>query len=107
MKHCIQVGSGITISVEDTGSGKPIIFIAGWPFDHRCYEYQFSRLPQHGFRCIGIDMRGYGESSHPWDEYSYDIFAQDIHAVLKHLNIQDATLVGHSMGGAISATYAA
>ncbi len=78
------------------------MFIAGWLFDSRCWEYQFTQLPQHEFRCIGIDMRGYGLSSKPWDDYSYE---DDIHAVLSHLQIKDATLVGHSMGGAISLKY--
>jgi non-heme chloroperoxidase len=107
MNHYVTVEPGVSIFVEDLGAGKPIVFIAGWPFDNRCYEYQFTQLPQHGFRCIGIDIRGYGKSSRPWGVYSYDRFADDIHAVLNHLDVEGATLVGHSMGGAISLRYVA
>lgn len=107
MAHYIEVDSGINLFVEDWGQGKPIVFIAGWPFDHRCYEYQFNEIPKHGFRCIGINMRGYGKSDRPWQDLNYDIFADDILKVLKKLNIENATLVGHSMGGAISMHYVA
>lgn len=103
----VHVDSTTQLFYQDWGSGKPIVFISGWPFDHRCYEYQFTQLPHHGYRCIGIDMRGYGQSDKPWGEYNYTVFADDILKVLRHLNVQDATLVGHSMGGAISITYCA
>lgn len=107
MSHFIEVQKGIKLFVQDWGTGKPIVFISGWPFDHRCYEYQFNQIPNAGFRCIGIDMRGFGKSDKPWGKYNYDIFADDIHKVLEHLNIKDAALLGHSMGGAISLHYAA
>lgn len=101
----INVEPGVDVFVQDWGSGKPIVFISGWPFDHRCYEYQFNQLPKHGYRCIGIDMRGFGKSDRPWQGYDYDTFADDIHKVLRHLNLDHVTLVGHSMGGAISIRY--
>src|SRR3546814_1808199 len=58
-----------------------------------------------GFRCIGIDMRGYGKSDRPWEGYNYDVFADDIHKVLEKLDLRDVTLIGHSMGGAICIRY--
>lgn len=103
----IEVEPNVKIFAQDWGSGKPLVFISGWPFDHRCYEYQFNQLPKHGYRCIGIDMRGFGRSDRPWDGYSYDVFAEDILKVLRQLNVTDATLIGHSMGGAISLRYLA
>jgi pimeloyl-ACP methyl ester carboxylesterase len=33
------------------------------------FEYQFTELPNHGYRCIGIDLRGFGDSDKPWNEY--------------------------------------
>lgn len=107
MSHYITVAENVRIFAQDWGSGKPLVFIPGWPFDHRCYEYQFTQLTQHGFRCIGIDMRGYGRSDRPWGHYNYDIFADDIQAVLEHLKIKNAMLIGHSMGGAIALHYVA
>ncbi len=103
----VQVEQDVKVFVQDWGSGTPLVFISGWPFDHRCYEYQFNQLPKHGFRCIGIDMRGFGKSDRPWNGYTYDVFADDIHKVLHQLNLNNVTLVGHSMGGAISLHYVA
>jgi non-heme chloroperoxidase len=70
------------------------------------FEYQFTELPKHGYRCIGIDLRGFGDSDKPWDGYNYDTMADDVKAVLDTLNIENAALVGFSMGGAnIEATF--
>ena len=66
------------------------------------FEYQFVELPKHGYRCIGIDLRGFGDSDKPWDGYNYNTMADDIKAVLDAVDLQDATLVGFSIGGAIS-----
>ena len=72
--------------------------------NHNIFEYQFTELPKHGYRCIGIDLRGFGDSDKPWDGYNYDIMADDVKVVLDTL-ILDAALVGFSMGGAISIRY--
>lgn len=71
------------------------------------FEYQFTELPKHGYRCIGIDLRGFGDSDKPWDGYNYDIMADDVKVVLDTLTMEDAVLVGFSMGGAISIHYLA
>ena len=86
------------------GTGKPVVFIHGWPVNHSMFEYHFTELPKHGYRCIGIDLRGFGDSDKPWDGYNYDIMADDVRVVLDTL-ILDAALVGFSMGGAISIRY--
>lgn len=103
----VQVDASTQVFVQDWGAGKPIVFISGWPFDHRCYEYQFNQLPKQGYRCIGIDMRGYGKSDKPCGSYSYDVMADDILHVMRHLNLDDVTIAGHSMGGAICINYCA
>lgn len=105
MSHKIKSVSGVNISVEDIGTGKPIVFIHGWPVNHKMFEYQFTELPKHGYRCVGIDLRGFGDSDKPWDGYQYDTMADDVKAVLDTLNLQNVTLVGFSMGGAISSIY--
>jgi pimeloyl-ACP methyl ester carboxylesterase len=103
----IKGANGVGINVEDIGSknGKPVVFIHGWPVNHNMFEYQFTELPKHGYRCIGIDLRGFGESDKPWDGYNYDTMADDVKAVLNNLELHDATLVGFSMGGSISIRY--
>jgi pimeloyl-ACP methyl ester carboxylesterase len=101
----IEIEPNVSLHVRDWGQGRTIVFIPGWPLSHEMYEYQFTQLPQHGYRCVGITPRGFGKSSKPWGEYTYDIFADDIRVVLEKLDLQDVTLAGHSMGGAVALHY--
>ncbi len=77
----VEINDNVFLHIRDWGQGKVIVFIPGWPLGHEMFEYQFTRLPQHGYRCIGISMRGFGKSSKPWGEYTYDVFADDLQAV--------------------------
>ena len=101
----IEVEKNVHLHITDAGEGKPIVLIPGWPLSDEMYEYQYSCLIDHNFRVIGITLRGFGKSSKPYGAYNYDVHAQDIKRVLDQLDIQDATLCGFSMGGAIAASY--
>jgi pimeloyl-ACP methyl ester carboxylesterase len=107
----IPVEDNISIHVEDTsgnGNGKPIIFVHGWPLNHKIFEYQFMFLKNQGYRCIGLDLRGFGMSGKPWKEYNYDNFADDLQKVFNTLMLeQEFVLAGFSMGGAIVMRYVA
>ncbi|SFI83621.1 alpha/beta fold hydrolase [Thermoflavimicrobium dichotomicum] len=109
MGYYITVERNVKIFVEDTdpGHGKPILFIHGWPLNHKMFEYQFDQLPKMGYRCIGVDLRGFGKSDRPWKGYSYNRLADDIRIVIDTLRLEDITLAGHSMGGAIAIRYLA
>lgn len=105
----IPVDNNTALFVEDVGprDGEPILFIHGWPLNHKCFEYQFNQLPKLGYRCIGVDLRGFGQSDKPWFGYTYDRLADDIRIVIDTLGLQAITLTGHSMGGAIAIRYMA
>ncbi len=106
----IEVEKGVRIFVQDLDPGKggrPVVFLHGWPANHKMFEYQFNVLPEYGFRCLGLDQRGFGQSDKPWHGYSYDRLADDLYAVLDALQLEDAALVGFSIGGAISIRYVA
>lgn len=104
----IPVEKGVNIFVEDINPcGRPVLFIHGWPVNRRMFEYQFDQLPQCGFRCIAMDIRGFGKSSKPWEGYSYDTLADDVYCVMEALDLSDTVLVGFSMGGAIATRYMA
>jgi non-heme chloroperoxidase len=60
-----------------------------------------------GYRCIGIDCRGFGLSDKPWNGYDYDRLADDIRVVVDVLQLNNFTLGGHSTGGAICIRYMA
>lgn len=105
----IEVEKDVGIFAEDINpNGKqPIVFIHGWPLEHSTFEYQYNVFPMYGFRCVGIDLRGFGKSSKPWQGYTYDRLAEDIRIVIETMNLKNVILAGHSMGGAISMRYMA
>lgn len=105
----IEVEPGVRIFVEDInpGGSKTVLWIHGWPLNHQTFEYQYDMLPRSGVRCVGIDLRGYGNSSKPWSGYGYDRMADDIRVVVDAMGLSNFTLAGHSMGGAIAIRYMA
>lgn len=109
MGYYITVEKNVNIYVEDLNPDgeNTILFLHGWPGSHRLFEYQFDVLPEMGFRCIGIDTRGFGNSDKPFDGYDYDRLADDVRAVIDVLGLKDITLAGHSTGGAIAIRYMA
>ncbi|KAE9380058.1 Alpha/beta hydrolase protein [Stipitochalara longipes BDJ] len=80
-------------------SGKPVVFSHGWPLNSDNWENQMFFLGNHGYRVIAHDRRGHGRSSQPWDGNEMDTYADDLLAVIEHLDLKDAMLVGHSTGG--------
>ncbi len=104
----ISSGTGkdsVQLYYEDWGSGKPIVFIHGWPSSHEMWEYQLTYFGAKGFRCIAYDRRGFGKSSKPWESYDYNTLASDLKLLMDQLDLQDVTLVGFSMGGGEVARY--
>jgi len=88
----------IEIYYRDHGSGHPVVLIHGYPLNGESWERQERDLLANGFRVVTYDRRGFGNSSHPTIGYDYDTFTGDLNAVLDHLEINDCTLVGFSMG---------
>ncbi|MBU2702548.1 non-heme chloroperoxidase [Sporomusaceae bacterium BoRhaA] len=109
MGYYIRVEKDVKIYVEDLNpeGRETIFFIHGWPANHKMFEYQFSELSYNGYRCIGVDTRGFGKSDKPVKGYSYDRLADDIRCIIEALKLQDITLAGHSTGGAIAIRYMA
>jgi non-heme chloroperoxidase len=95
----------IELHYEDHGSGQPVLLIHGYPLDGDSWERQTRALLGGGYRVITYDRRGFGRSSHPVTGYEYDRFADDLHAVLTHLDLHDVVLVGFSMGTGELARY--
>ena len=97
----VSAPDGVRLYYEEAGSGTPVIFVHEYAGDWRTWEPQmrhFSRL----HRCITFSQRGYLPSDVPTDpaQYSQDIQRDDVIAVLDHLKIDKAHIVGHSMGAA-------
>lgn len=109
MGFYIEVEPGVNIYTEDLNpqGSKTILFVHGWPGNHNLFEYQFDQLPKRGYRCVGMDMRGFGKSDRPWHGYGYDRLADDVRAVIDALDLKNITLGGHSTGGAVVIRYMA
>ena len=88
----------IELYYEDHGSGQPVVLIHGYPLDGSSWEKQTAALLQAGHRVITYDRRGFGKSSKPTEGYDYDTFAADLDTLLTTLDLNDAVLVGFSMG---------
>ena len=90
--------NGINLAYSDQGQGMPLVFLHAFPFNRTMWEPQLKALSNR-FRIITVDLRGHGESDAPLWHYTLDLFADDIRSLLDHLSIQQAVLVGLSMGG--------
>lgn len=91
--------------VKDWGTGRPIIFLHGWPLSSDSWDDQAMALAAAGHRSIAYDRRGFGRSSQPWTGYDYDTLADDLASVIEQTGAKDAVLVGFSMGGGEVARY--
>ena len=87
------------IYYQDYGQGQPVILIHGWPLSHKSWEKQIAFLVENGYRVIAYDRRGFGNSSQPWEAYDYSTLASDLKQLLVELDLNDAVIVGFSMGG--------
>ena len=99
MSHALAK-DGTRLYFEEAGSGTPIIFIHEFAGDHRSWEPQMRFFSRY-FRCIAYNARGYPPSDVPEDgeRYSQAHARDDAMAVLEHLKIDRAHIVGLSMGG--------
>ena len=95
-----ETDDGVKLYFEETGRGEPVIFVHEFAGDHRSWEPQLRHFARR-YRCITYNARGYPPSDVPEDpsRYSQARASADIKAVLDHLGIARAHIVGLSMGG--------
>jgi len=95
----IITSDGTEIFYKDWGSGQPIVFSHGWPLSSDDWDNQMLFFLAQGYRVIAADRRGHGRSSQTGDGHDMDHYADDLAAVVEHLDLHDAIHVGHSTGG--------
>ena len=88
---------GAELYYEDTGQGRPLIFLHGYTLDGRQWNREVSHFSS-SYRTITLDARGHGRSTLPPGEVSPDLFWQDVVALMDHLDIPSAVICGLSMG---------
>ncbi len=92
---------GATLYYEESGEGKPFIFLHGASWDIRQWKRQVEHFSSK-YRVITLDARGHGKSSLPLGEISPDVFWQDVLAMMDFLKISKAIICGLSMGGHVA-----
>src|SRR3954454_24619152 len=101
----MQIDSGgVTLDVQVEGDGQPVVLLHGFPDTKRLWSKQVPALVDAGFQVIVPDQRGYGASDKPAyvEAYSIPFLAIDATAILDHLGIERAHVVGHDWGSAVA-----
>lgn len=92
---------GVSIAYADYGQGdKTLVFVHGWSCDSRYWNKQIDYFAKN-YRVLTIDMAGHGNSGTARDVFSVKAFGQDVAAVLDAADVNNAVLIGHSMGGSV------
>jgi pimeloyl-ACP methyl ester carboxylesterase len=88
----------LKVHYKSLGEGKTaVVFVHGWCCDHTVWREQAAALDGK-VRMLFIDLPGYGKSDKPRIDYTMDVFAKGVDAVLRDAGVEQAILVGHSMG---------
>ncbi|OBK27906.1 alpha/beta hydrolase [Mycobacterium asiaticum] len=103
-------GEEVTITRPDgtvlralvAGQGPPVVLVHGYTVTLAEWNVVWDDLLARGFRVIAFDQRGHGRSTLGSDGIGSESMAADVAAVLRHFDVSDAVLVGHSMGGFVT-----
>jgi pimeloyl-ACP methyl ester carboxylesterase len=98
--------NGVRIWYKETGDGEPVIQIHGSGFGHFNFAPATPILSR-DFRCIDFDMRGYGQSERPYQNYDMEVWADDVAGLMDYLGLPTAHIHGTSMGGMVAQQFAA
>ena len=93
---------GTRLYYQSMGEGAPIVLLHGFSIDHRMWDGQMAALSA-AHRVVRCDLRGFGQSPPPTTPYAN---ADDLKALLDHLGIARAVILGLSMGGGVAINFA-
>ncbi len=97
--------NGVTLWYRTTGEGEPVVQIHGAGFGHFNFDPATPELSKH-FKVVDYDMRGYGQSDKPLQDYDMEVWADDLAGLMDALGIGQAHVHGTSMGGMIAIVFA-
>ncbi|MFC1823948.1 alpha/beta fold hydrolase [Thermodesulfobacteriota bacterium] len=97
--------NGINMNYELNGKGTCLVLIHGFSDNLTMWYNQAPEFSRH-YQVIAYDFRGHGKTETPEREFSMELFADDLYALLKALNIEKAGILGYSMGGRIGLEFA-
>lgn len=105
-QQSIRLSSGVDIGYIDQGRGQQtLLFVHGLASDYKGWNKVVGQLRRH-YRCIALDLPGYGSSGRVGHPVSIGFFAGRLNEFVEKLQLKNITLVGHSMGGQVSVTAA-
>ena len=94
--------SGVRLAYVERGSGAPpLLFVHAWSADLTTFQPQLDHFARH-HRVVAVDLRGHGQSDKPEQDYTAEVFADDLAWVAGQLRLERPVVVGHSMGGVIA-----
>jgi pimeloyl-ACP methyl ester carboxylesterase len=96
-KRSVRTSDGVRLNVLEAGRGTPLVLVPGWSQTAAQFRHQLEGLSDR-YRVIALDMRGHGDSDKPAHGYRIQRLAKDVHDALRGLDVQGATVLGHSMG---------
>jgi pimeloyl-ACP methyl ester carboxylesterase len=96
---------GVNLWYRITGEGEPVVQIHGAGFGHFNFDPVTPEIARH-FRVVDYDMRGYGQSDRPVQDYDMEVWADDLAGLMDGLGIDQAHVHGTSMGGMIAIVFA-
>jgi 3-oxoadipate enol-lactonase len=91
----------VILNYTEQGRGSPLVLLHGFPLSSAIWTQQQQSLGDH-YRVITPDLRGHGKSPVPEGVYDMELLARDVLALLDSLEIEQATIMGHSMGGYVT-----
>jgi len=99
IQHSMIEANGARFHVAETGNGRPLLLLHGWPEFWFTWEPVMTRLADR-FRLIAPDLRGFGDSDKPTGPYAPHDHASDLLELVNKLAIERIGVVGHDVGGA-------
>jgi pimeloyl-ACP methyl ester carboxylesterase len=104
MEGRVQV-NGVELWYDVQGEGEPVVQIHGAGFGHFNFAPATPELAKH-FKVVDYDLRGYGQSDRPVQDYDMEVWADDLAGLMDALEIEQAHVHGTSMGGMIAIVFA-
>ncbi|MHC4740863.1 MAG: alpha/beta fold hydrolase [Planctomycetota bacterium] len=101
VENQVRSFDGVKIGYDVQGAGRPaLVFVHGWSCSKEYWKEQVAHFAK-THQVVTIDLAGHGRSDHSRKDYTIESFGKDVASVVKKLNLDQAILIGHSMGGPV------
>jgi len=102
----VETSDGALLAVHIAGEGPTVVLPHCWALNMDVWAPVAAKLVASGHHVIRYDQRGHGESTTGNDGFGIERFGDDLHEVLETLDVRDAVIAGHSLGGMTTQSFA-